>query len=132
MNRESIFYTAFAGLILLACSKKETNGYDSTSLFGKWKEYEAYADPGDGSGTFHKVDGILLTINPDSSYTCTPEHYVWGKSGRITLINDSTISINRSQQPTGWPARFRKYNNILELHYICIEGCGSRFKKSKQ
>ena len=127
---KAFFIPVFAGLILLACSKTETNTYDSNSasLAGSWKEYEAYMDPGDGSGIFHKVDGILLTINPDSSYTCAPEHYVWGIGGKIALINDSTMRITKSQAAIGVPARFWKHDNILEFSYICLEGCGSRLK----
>jgi hypothetical protein len=124
--------SALAALLLLACSKKEAKVYDPGSLFGDWKEYEAYADPGDGSGAFHTVaNGIRLTINPDSSYHCAPEHYAWGTSGRISMVNDSVFNISRDQWISSgtWQAFLRKYDNILEIHYSCIEGCGSRFKR---
>jgi hypothetical protein len=123
--------SALAALMLLACSKKEAKVYDPGSLLGDWKEYEAYADPGDGSGAFHPVDGIRLTIHDDSSYSCAPEHYVWGTSGRISMVNDSVFNISRDQWISSgtWQAFLRKYDNILEIHYSCIEGCGSRFKR---
>lgn len=128
---KSYFISVLAALLLLACSKKEAKVYDSGSLFGDWKEYEAYADPGDGSGTFHTVtNGIRLTINADSSYHCAPEHYAWGTSGTITMLNDSTFRVSEDQGTSGtWLATLRKYDNILEIHYSCIEGCGSRFKR---
>lgn len=125
------FISALAALLLLSCSKKEeAKVYDPGSLLGEWKEYEAYADPGDGSGTFHAVDGVSLAINPDSSYYCSPEHYVWGKSGKITMSNDSTIGIISDQRNSDvLLATLRRHDDILEIQYICIEGCGSRFKR---
>jgi hypothetical protein len=127
---KAYFISALAALLLLACSKKEAKVHDSGALFGDWKEYEAYADPGDGSGTFHAVDGIGLTMHDDSSYSCAPEHYAWGTSGRISMLNDSTFRVTGDQGTPGtWLATLRKYDNILEIHYSCIEGCGSRFKR---
>jgi hypothetical protein len=120
----------FVLVSLLACSKRNRVEYDKDSIFGNWKEYEAYVDPGDGSGTFHAFDGIQLTINPDSTYSCSPEtSYAWGKNGRITRINDSTLHIYSNQSTTAFPARFRLSNDLFEIYYFCIEGCGSRFKR---
>jgi len=125
------FICAIAVLLLFACNKKEERVYDSTSVFGKWKEYQAYSDPGDGSGTFQNVNGVVLAINNDSTYTCTPEHYAWGTNGKIEFVNDSLFSIKRNPIATGtWFAVARNYNNTLEIGYSCIEGCGSRFKRA--
>jgi hypothetical protein len=49
---KKIFILLFCAGILLACN--ESDDYDP-ELTGKWKLAEVLADPGDGSGTFHKV-----------------------------------------------------------------------------
>jgi len=119
---------ALAFITFFACSKANKD-FGTASLFGDWKEFEAYSDPGDGSGVYQPVNGIQLSIKSDSTYTCSPEHYAWGANGKISLLNDSTININSNQSGTDFPAIFRKQNDVLELRYFCIEGCGSKFRK---
>lgn len=128
---KSYIVLLFSCAVLLACSKNETEeSVYAGSLIGNWKEYEAYSDPGDGSGSFHEVDGIILTIKPDSTYTTSAEHFVWGRAGKISLLNDSTINIVNASQPSRpFPAIFSPTNAGIQFSYFCIEGCGSRFRK---
>lgn len=120
--------TALVFITFFACTK-DNKDFGTASIFGEWKEFESYMDPGDGSGTYQPVEGILLSIKSDSTYTCSAQHYAWGSNGKISLVNDSTISINSNQSTTDFHAIFNKQNGILEVRYFCIEGCGSKFKK---
>lgn len=128
---KTLFLSISFGLlaIALACSKKEIVNDNSQFPFGDWKEFEALSDPGDGSGVFRKVDGAMLTINPDSSYTCTPEHYFWGSGGRILSSNDSAITIYRSQSLVTLPAIVKKKNNIVEVFTIVLKLVAADLKK---
>lgn len=123
----------FISIAVFACSKDnaEEEEYGPGSLIGIWKEYEAYMDPGDGSGTFQPVNGITLTINSDRTYTTSPNHYAWGGSGRIQLYNDSTVQFVRSASDPLFYATFRFKADKMEVYYMCIEGCGSKFKRAK-
>jgi hypothetical protein len=125
---KAVVICVVAGLILSACSKTGKKE-DGTSIIGNWKEYESYMDPGDGSGSFQAVDGITLQINADSTYTAGNGHFAWGTSGRISLLNDSTINIRSSQSTYDFRAIFKRNGDVLQLNYFCIEGCGSRFRK---
>lgn len=130
-----VLFSVFFLLTVLSCSKRESETPLDTSskpIAGVWKEYQRLADPGDGSGVYREIDGSLLVIYSNSSYSCIPEHFVWGKKGKIEILTDSTLKILPDPAVPGeWFAMYGFRNGDLEIGYSCIEGCNSRFRRMK-
>lgn len=130
-DMRNLILPAVATIIVLSigCRKSSDRVYDNT-LPGTWKEYQSYVSIGAG-GNWRNVNGITVTINADSTYTSTDEFSSWGKSGWITNVTDSSFFINVNT--TGFsPRRYCRYtikNGVFEAWYMCVEGCGSRFRK---
>lgn len=129
--------------MLLSCSSNDDN-IDS-NLIGTWKLAEVNNDPGDGSGTFHKVNtnktllfkgnkivksnGSLCenTITSDSSTSGTFElDENSSTSGRI-----KSGECNIDLLDAGIPVRFEIEKSILYVYYPCIEGCAAKYIKQK-
>ncbi len=116
-------------VVLVAGCEKNTSKEMNRSLAGTWKEFQYLADPGDGSGTWQNGNGLTLTINEDLTYSTDKDFSFWGNSGKITLLSDSTFTINRPLSGADLPLNFKLKDGVLEVHYLCIEPCGSRFRK---
>jgi len=117
---------------LISCTKSDD--ITECDLVGTWKLIEVLVDPGDGSGTFHRVstekvlefhsDGTLWS-NGSICYISTES--VPASSGTYSL-SDSTI--NSSECPnTPISIRFHKIGSTLTVSYPCDEACLAKFKK---
>jgi hypothetical protein len=128
---KNIFLMAVATVFVFAvgCEKNtENKNYDNT-LPGTWKEFQYLADPGDGSGKWQSGNGLTVQVNNDLTYVTNNENSFWGKSGKITVLSDSTFTLNRPQTNSEIELRYKFIDGVMEVHYLCIEPCGSRFRK---
>jgi len=100
---------------------------------------EVYADPGDGSGKFKKVNskktleftdkgivkssnGNLCRIDINSTSNETSPFEIKVMYGAKSVINIEKCNSILS---------FEKKGNELTLYYACIEGCGEKFVRIK-
>ncbi|MGE5107806.1 MAG: hypothetical protein ACM3H8_09695 [Sphingobacteriales bacterium] len=115
-------------LLIIGCKKNSTKEFDNT-LPGAWKEYQYFMSPGAG-GEWEPGNGLIVTLNKDLSYTTNNEQSFWGKSGKINNLTDSTFTINPPFFNGPATLRYTVKDGVFEVWYICIEGCGSRFRKN--
>jgi hypothetical protein len=114
--------------LIIGCEKNSPKETVDT-LAGTWKEFQYLADPGDGSGIWQNGNGLIITINKDLTYNTNKENSFWGKSGNIADITDSTFSVRYDDTRSQVTLPYKLKDGVLEIHYLCIEPCGSRFKK---
>jgi hypothetical protein len=121
-------------IFTVSCTSEEkTLEFNEANLIGTWKLVEAYADPGDGSGTYHPVpNGYTFTLNNDGSFT----------SERISQCESGTyrVEVDRIFFIYDCPDYSETYEDLASFEgsrlvtmplspLVCIEGCGSKFKK---
>lgn len=134
---KKIFVVLCTLMLLLSCSSDEKD--IPLDLIGTWKLQEVNNDPGDGSGTFQKVESdktlifkknLEITSNGSLSENTTnstsPSHGVYSitgdseASGIITPSNSEHLSVE---------IRFEIKNSALYVYYPCIEGCAAKYVK---
>ncbi|OOQ58152.1 lipocalin family protein [Mucilaginibacter pedocola] len=131
-------------LFAAACTKMQEVVLTNASIAGTWKLDATYADPGDGSGTYHPVtiattntitfkpDGKIETVGLDDS-----ENFLMHFSQYTTFaIKDSTTLIFKEPTDTTsqkylYKIEGDKLTLIPAGPVMCIEGCGTRFQKQK-
>ena len=131
-NMNKTLLTLFLSGILLSCNKSDYN--KDFELIGTWELIEVLSDPGDGSGTFHKVssDKVLIfqsdgTILSNGSICDMSIESVSSSSGTYSL-SDSTI--NSSDCPnTPIKIKFHKTGSTLTISYPCFEACIAKYVK---
>ena len=120
------------GLFLITC-KKDNPGEGDNSLTGKWKLSEVYADPGDGSGTYHPVsktntDYVIFKADGTLDGTAFPNDASYVIKDTVTLAITS-----KNNEVENYLYKIK--NGVLQMSpngpYFCIEGCGQRFNKVK-
>lgn len=132
---KKLFSLLFIIVLLSSCTNNETQ--EEPQLIGVWKLVEQLVDPGDGSGTFKKIEsnktieflangtvvsnGSLCDMNINSEYETigeyfTSENYLMPNNENECNFPDLKIS-------------FEFQNSNLILWFPCIEGCGQKFKK---
>lgn len=124
-----LILSAFAAAIVLITGCEKNNANEDNTLPGTWKEFQYLADPGDGSGKWQSGNGLIVQVNNDLTYTTNNENSFWGKSGKITVLSDSAFKLIRPQTNSEIQLYYKLSNGVLEVHYLCIEPCGSRFRK---
>ncbi|MDD3788879.1 MAG: hypothetical protein PHO94_09315 [Petrimonas sp.] len=75
--------------VLFSCDKSDDT--ENTELIGKWKLTEVLADPGDGSGTFHKVSSNK-TIEFQPNGAITSNGSICEMLGETTIPSSGTYS----------------------------------------
>lgn len=122
-----------ASLLLSSCKKTED---DPSSIVGSWKLVEVYADPGDGSGTFRKIDGEktlefrsdgkaevhngdFCRINLQSTNNEISDYSITNGAGGA----DMKLIFDKCEMGPSFSIR----GDILTIYYQCIEGCGEKF-----
>lgn len=134
---------AFFGVLLLACSGDDVLFDEMPELQGTWLLIEQYADPGDGSGDFKKVDsnktirflengtyiakGSLCDMNFNSGEDTTGTYEIGAEL--------SEYSADNYMKPEdcgfdGVRIYIQMEGSNLILSYLCIEGCAQKFKKT--
>ncbi len=120
------------GLLTIGCSKNEELQVNS-SIIGKWKLSEVYSDPGDGSGTFTKVNGgKILEFTVDGQVSSNSKLCFMHTNGdsEVSSYTTSEESGNMRKlkiEKCGYEFSYELKGNQLTLYYPCIEGCGERF-----
>ena len=113
----------------------------SGGIVGKWKLVEVYADPGDGSGKFRKIDSKkTITFTNDGKVKTTNGELCMisaasteSQSSFYTLINNTDplansvpqMKIEKCQSTLNYSIQ----NDVLTIYYQCIEGCGEKFER---
>ncbi len=126
MNR--LFTILLGILIISSCTKKDSE------LIGQWKLVEILADPGDGSGTFHKVSSEkYLAFHADGTITsngsvCHMSIESDTPSAGTYSLADSTITPSDCPE-LPFKIRFEKVGSSLIVSYPCIEPCRAKFRK---
>ncbi|MFC7357503.1 lipocalin family protein [Jejudonia soesokkakensis] len=124
-------------IFIVSCaSEDKTLEFTADNLIGTWKLVEAYADPGDGSGTYQPVtNGYTFTLNSDGTFT----------SERISECESGTYSIQENAKLV-FQFDCENYSEIFVdtakfdgsklvtsplSPIVCTDGCGNKFKKIK-
>jgi len=135
------YFTLLLALILLSCTQNDDKTFTgNTVLIGKWKLIEQLADPGDGSGVFRPVSSNRIleffsngTVKSNGSL-CYMSYEVGDESsGNFTSIDDNVyfdgeITPNDCDY-SGTKLYYSFEGENLIISYLCIEGCGQKFKK---
>ena len=123
--------------LLFSCSSDEKS--IPLDLIGTWELQEVNNDPGDGSGTFQKVesDKNLIfkknfeitsngSLSDNSISSGSASHGVY----RITGDSDASgiITLSKSEYQS-MEIRFEIKNSALYVYYPCIEGCAAKYTK---
>jgi len=120
-----IFLLMLAG-IMSSCSKDET-----PQIIGKWKLIAFLDDPGDGSGTFHRVDSEQ-TIEFFHDGTLVINNSNWcganGTEGSANYsIEQSIILVDCEDYVKQYHFHLQKFKLILT--YNCLEACRGMYIK---
>ena len=137
----SILFILFS-LCIIGCTSNENNQpyKGNPDLMGQWKLIEQLSDPGDGSGVFNPLESNrkieffsngTVTVNGE---LCHMDSEVGEKNtGRFLALENNDyydgeiIPDNCDYEDT------KLYYNLegtnLIIRYLCIEGCGQKFKK---
>jgi len=131
-------------MLLIGCSDDDEVVYDHESdLSGTWILIEQYADPGDGSGDYQKVESDkTIRFFENGTYTSNGSLCFMGvesnkKESGVYEINDADLSKFSSENflvPEECTFEETKVFIHLEgdkliLSYLCIEGCGQKYRK---
>jgi hypothetical protein len=126
---------------IFSCSNNDDSLNLEKSLVGEWQLVETYVDPGDGSGSWQKVDnGFFYIFSPNGQFTSN--RFSECKSGKYAVVlNKLTLDYNCEGFTTGVEnpegifveeITFESSNMIMKPTYLfCIEGCGWKFKRVK-
>lgn len=125
MKKIGIFTFTILAVLLIACSKSETDKIENT-LLGKWKLTSTLADPGDGSGQWRPVseqsDYLYIKFNADSSI----ESNGYSDFKKYSVTDSVHLEFTRTDK-TKIRYWYKVNNSNLELNAPCIEACGERF-----
>jgi len=116
-------------LLVIVCaviSCQKASQTEHNSLVGKWRMTESYADPGDGSGTWHPADPAhpgYLEFKTDGTLTFTP--YNMYSANHYKITSDSTMLFIRATDTI--PFRYIFSKTLLALYPPCYEGCGEKY-----
>lgn len=111
---------------IISCSK---NVVKNDQLYGKWQLVEYYADPGDGSGTWHTPEQPSVV-----EFTKTGKFIQYTNNTTVIsnfiVLSDSTLRLNTNNSSQSYAYRYElKDNNVtLFLYPPCIEGCGYKYR----
>ena len=121
-------------IAIASCNTSDDAGnLQDYDLEGTWKLTANLADPGDGSGTFQTVNSNkTITFNSDGTYTSTGD--MCNISIGTTTATSGTYdtvgqTINSSCGTNNLPISYEINGSILEITYLCIEPCKSRYSK---
>ena len=119
---------------ILSCTNKDKN-IENPGLIGKWRLIEILADPGDGSGTFQKVNSKkTIEFYSDENITsngsiCYMSIEADATSVGTYSLSDSTIFSPDCSNYFRWNVRFTIEKSFLIISYPCDEACVEKYKK---
>jgi hypothetical protein len=124
-------------MLFFSCSSDDKD--IPLDLIGTWKLQEINNDPGDGSGTFQKVESnkILIfmknfeiTSNGDLSDNTIESNSPSRGVYKITENSEASGIITPSKsEHLSAEIRFEIKSSVLYIYYPCIEGCQAKYTK---
>src|SRR5690242_618800 len=110
---------------VVSCSKDVIK---NDQLYGKWQLVEYYADPGDGSGTWHAPEQPSAV-----EFTKTGKFIQYNNinvTWHFTVLSDSALQLNTNNSSQSYTYRYKLKddNTILFLYRPCTEGCGYKYR----
>ena len=128
----------FSTLVLfISCSSDDKD--IPLDLIGTWKLQEVNNDPGDGGGTFQKVesDKVLvfkknLEITSNGSLSENTINSNSSSRGIYRITDDSEASgiiTPSGSEHLSTEIRFEIKSSTLYVYYPCIEGCAAKYTK---
>jgi len=116
--------------ILSSCNNDDNTNSFETKLVGVWKLAEVLDDPGDGSGTFEKVDSEkTLEFRKDGIVTSN------GMISTTSIESNRPSSLRYSVTESvifseGFSSmKFELIDSYLVLDGLCVEKCKSKYIK---
>lgn len=136
MKIHTLVFLSLIMIIFSGCSKDDDNSRSATStVIGQWKLIEQLVDPGDGSGTFRKIDsekilefsenGIITAYNGS---LCQPYSDQEISTGTYSLITQG-ITTNCDNTNIAFIG-FEMKENFLILNFDSNEGFSQKFERS--
>lgn len=124
-----LILSLIVGMFLVtSCSKEKLNDKD---LVNSWHLIESLQDPGDGSGTFQKVESDAIIKFFDDNTVSYSNSFCNGENSS----NSATYSTVENKIYPDCNSRlsfsFKIENNRLIIYYNCIEGCAEKFELIK-
>ncbi|WP_394970666.1 lipocalin family protein [uncultured Croceitalea sp.] len=131
-------------LILLFSCSDDNQVFESTEqLVGTWLLIEQYADPGDGSGEYKPVNSDrIVTFNANGTYSSNGSFCNLFIDSNEDVSGNYEINLNDLSKyssenfliPEGCSFEDGRVfihfeGNNLILSYLCIEGCGQKYRK---
>ena len=122
-------FTLIVGVFLTtSCSKENVTEKD---LINSWHLIEVLNDPGDGSGTFQKVESnAIIEFYDDNTVKYSKSFCMSGNDVGIATYS----SIENKIYPDcdfSFPLSYKIEDNRLIIYYPCIEGCAEKFELIK-
>ncbi|GAB6010297.1 hypothetical protein FACS1894179_09380 [Bacteroidia bacterium] len=124
-------------MLLFSCSSDDKG--IPLDLIGTWKLQEINNDPGDGSGTFQKVESnktlifkknLEITSNGSLSENTIDSNSSSHGVYRITENSEASGIITPSKSKhLSVEIHFEIKNSVLYVYYPCIEGCVAKYTK---
>jgi hypothetical protein len=124
-------------MLLFSCSSDDKD--IPLDLIGTWKLQEINNDPGDGSGTFQKVESnktlifkknLEITSNGSLSENTINSNSSSRGVYRITENSEASGIITPSKsEHLSVEIHFEIKNSVLYIYYPCIEGCAAKYTK---
>ncbi|MBC7890981.1 MAG: hypothetical protein H7Y12_02095 [Sphingobacteriaceae bacterium] len=131
-----ILLAAFSVFLLASCRKDDVPTALNNGLIGKWRLYERYSDPGDGSGKWYAVkakNAEVIEFRADSTLrviALSPSSGWFGNQGpqRFTVRGKEFYLYDTQPQIEPFSGiRFEVTPERLTLNFPCDEGCGGRY-----
>ncbi|WP_439583663.1 hypothetical protein [Dyadobacter bucti] len=131
------FLLTFLFTAIFCCKKDEKGPAENTGLVGKWKLVESLVDPGDGSGTFRKVDEIASTVvefkaNGDFKEVKGPIYSSINVYNTYKILDDKSLELSLTNNPQmQMPPTTWYYSELtptsMKLSYGCDKPCVGKF-----
>ncbi len=125
MKTVSIF-TLIVGLFLtISCSKENITEKD---LINSWHLIEVLNDPGDGSGTFQKVESDAIIQFFDDNTVSYSNSFCSGENASNSATYSTLENKIYPDCDSGLSFSYKIQDNRLIIYYNCIEGCAEKFE----
>jgi len=131
------FLFTFLLTVVFSCKKEDKGPAENNGLVGKWKLVESLLDPGDGSGTFRKVDEIASTVvefkaNGDFKEVKGPIYSSINVYNTYKILDDKRVELSLRNNPQmQMPPMIWYYREVtptsLTLGFGCDKPCEGKF-----
>lgn len=139
MKRCSLIFAVIFTVLFCSCKKSDEISTDPLELVGQWKLTEVYADIGDGTGKFRKIEGKKILeftkegqVKSTNGDLCSINSYSSANESSNFEIKEMYGGLNKIVlEKCETEMSFEIKADELTLYYNCFEGCGEKFKRVK-